>query len=94
MDALAGSQQIINRQNAVNPEAEAVKRNAREVLCKRYIHHLRNHGQLRPDDWLNISLSVGDQYPKYVVTMDEFRKDAIEGVVHLYITDFLLKEAL
>ena len=39
-------------------------------------------------------LSVGDQYPKYVVTMDEFWKDAIEGVVHLYITDFLLKEAL
>ena len=39
-------------------------------------------------------LSVGDQHPKYVVTMDEFWKDAIEGVVHLYITDFLLKEAL
>ncbi len=39
-------------------------------------------------------LSVGDQYPKYVVTMDDFWKDAIEGVVHLYITDFLLKEAL
>jgi len=29
-------------------------------------------------------LSVGDQYPKYVVTMDEFWKDAIEGVVHLH----------
>lgn len=39
-------------------------------------------------------LSVGDQYPKYVVTMDDFWKDAIEGVVHLYITDFLLKEEL
>jgi len=39
-------------------------------------------------------LSVGDQYPKYVVTMDEFWKDAIEGVAHLYITDFLLKEEL
>ena len=39
-------------------------------------------------------LSVGDQYPKYVVTMDEFWKDAIEGVVHLHITDFLLKETL
>jgi len=39
-------------------------------------------------------LSVSDQYPKYVVTMDEFWKDAIEGVVHLYITDFLVKEAL
>lgn len=39
-------------------------------------------------------LSVGDQYPKYVVTMDDFWKDAIEGVAHLYITDFLMKEEL
>lgn len=44
--------------------------------------------------WKVDLLSVGDQYPKYVVTMDEFWKDAIEGVVHLYITDFLLKETL
>jgi len=39
-------------------------------------------------------LSVGDQYPKYVVTMDDFWKDSIEGVEHLYITDFLMKEEL
>lgn len=38
-------------------------------------------------------LSIDDQYPKYVVTMDEFWKDSIEGVKHLYITDFLLKES-
>lgn len=37
-------------------------------------------------------LSINDQYPKYVVTMDEFWKDSIEGVHHLYITDFLLAE--
>lgn len=37
-------------------------------------------------------LAVDDQFPKYVVTMDEFWKDSIEGVKHLYITDFLLKE--
>lgn len=39
-------------------------------------------------------LTVDDQYPKYVVTMDEFWKDNIEGVKHLHITDFLLKEIL
>ncbi|MDP2692347.1 MAG: ATP-binding protein [bacterium] len=39
-------------------------------------------------------LSINDQYPKYVITMDEFWKDSIEGVNHLYITDFLLKEIL
>jgi len=37
-------------------------------------------------------LSVEDQYPKYVVSMDEFWKDSIEGVKHLYITDFLLMD--
>lgn len=37
-------------------------------------------------------LAVDDQYPKYVVTMDEFWKDSIEGVKHLYISDFLLTE--
>lgn len=34
-------------------------------------------------------LSIRDQYPKYVITMDEFWKDNVEGVQHLYITDFL-----
>lgn len=38
-------------------------------------------------------LAIEDQYPKYVVTMDEFWKGAIDGVQHLYITDFLLKES-
>ena len=36
-------------------------------------------------------LSIRDQYPKYVITMDEFWRDNIEGVQHLFITDFLLR---
>lgn len=36
-------------------------------------------------------LSISDQYPKYVVSMDNFWKDSIEGVEHMYITDFLLR---
>ncbi|MDD4604424.1 MAG: ATP-binding protein [Bacteroidales bacterium] len=39
-------------------------------------------------------LAVEDQYPKYVVTMDDFWKDTIDGVKHLYITDFLLSDNL
>ena len=34
-------------------------------------------------------LAIKDQYPKYVVTMDEFWKESVDGVQHLYITDFL-----
>jgi len=37
-------------------------------------------------------LSVRDQYPKYVVTMDDFWKESVEGVQHLHISDFLLAE--
>jgi len=39
-------------------------------------------------------LAVGGQYPKYVITMDDFWKDTIEGVRHLYIADFLLSDSL
>jgi len=35
-------------------------------------------------------LAISDQYPKYVVTMDEFWKEDVEGVKHLQIHDFLL----
>ncbi len=36
--------------------------------------------------------AINDQYPKYVVTMDDFWKDSINGVKHFYITDFLMNE--
>ena len=35
-------------------------------------------------------LSIRDQHPKYVVTMDDFWQDNVEGVKHVYIPDFLL----
>ena len=37
-------------------------------------------------------LEIKDNHPKYVVTMDEFWKDNIEGVKHMHIADFLLTE--
>jgi predicted AAA+ superfamily ATPase len=37
-------------------------------------------------------LSIKDQYPKYVVTMDNFWKDSINGVEHFHISDFLLSD--
>jgi predicted AAA+ superfamily ATPase len=35
-------------------------------------------------------LALNDHYPKYVVTMDDFFTDTIEGVKHMHISDFLL----
>lgn len=37
-------------------------------------------------------LSLKDHYPKYVVTMDNFWQDNIEGVKHVYLPDFLLMD--
>ena len=35
---------------------------------------------------------IDDQYPKYVVSMDDFWKDTIDGVKHIHISDFLLND--
>ncbi|MEX2565663.1 MAG: ATP-binding protein [Cyclobacteriaceae bacterium] len=35
-------------------------------------------------------LPIDDHYPKYVVTMDEFFKDDINGIKHRHISEFLL----
>ena len=37
-------------------------------------------------------LEIRDQYPKFVVTMDEFWQGNVEGVQHFYIADFLLSK--
>lgn len=37
-------------------------------------------------------LAIKDHYPKYVVTMDEFFQDNIEGVKHVQLLDFLMEE--
>jgi len=38
-------------------------------------------------------LAVKDQYPKFVITMDDFWKENIEGVRHQHISEFLLQES-
>jgi len=35
-------------------------------------------------------LRIEDQYPKFVVTMDDFWEESIGGIQHFYISDFLL----
>ncbi len=40
----------------------------------------------------NPLLAVKDHYPKYVVTMEDFWQDNIEGVKHKHIADFLLMD--
>jgi len=37
-------------------------------------------------------LKIKDNYPKYVLSLDEEWTDNVEGVKHLHIADFLLME--
>jgi predicted AAA+ superfamily ATPase len=37
-------------------------------------------------------IAVKDHYPKYVVTMDDFWNDNVEGVKHKYLSEFLLMD--
>lgn len=37
-------------------------------------------------------LKIKDQYPKFLVTMDDFWKEDVEGINHFYISDFLLHD--
>jgi uncharacterized protein len=39
-------------------------------------------------------LEIRDNFPKYVVSMDESWNDLIEGIVHMHIADFLLMPKL
>ena len=40
----------------------------------------------------NPLLEIKDNFPKFVVTMDDFWRESVEGVQHLHIADFLLKD--
>jgi predicted AAA+ superfamily ATPase len=44
------------------------------------------------DREFNPLLAISDQYPKYVVTMDDVWKEDVKGVKHLQIHDFLLDD--
>lgn len=40
----------------------------------------------------NPLLEIKDNFPKFVVTMDDFWRESVEGVQHLHIADFLLQD--
>ena len=37
-------------------------------------------------------LEIKDNFPKFVVTMDDFWKESLDGIQHFYISDFLLSD--
>jgi len=73
-------------------EIDFIAEKAGEKLYIQVTYKLENENTVARE--FNPLLAIKDQYPKYVVSMDDVWKDSIEGVKHLYITDFLLSDSL
>jgi predicted AAA+ superfamily ATPase len=41
----------------------------------------------------SVLLAINDQFPKFVVTMDDFWRESVDGVQHFYISDFLMSDS-
>jgi len=75
-----------------NKEIDFIAEKQRDKIYLQVAYKLENNQTIERE--FSPLLAVQDQYPKYVVSMDDFWKDTIEGVKHLYITDFLLTDNL
>jgi len=75
-----------------NKEIDFIAEKQRDKIYLQVAYKLENNQTIERE--FSPLLAVQDQYPKYVVSMDNFWKDTIEGVKHLYITDFLLTDNL
>jgi len=67
---------------------------AEKMGRKIYVHvaYKLENNQTIDREFLNL-LNVNDQYPKFLVTMDEFWKESVKGVQHFHISDFLLSKS-
>jgi predicted AAA+ superfamily ATPase len=56
------------------------------------VAYLLNSDQTRKREFGNL-LEIGDNYPKYVVSMDEFASGNQQGIQHMHIRDFLTRKS-
>ena len=66
------------------------------ILIKVYIQvtYLIPDEKTREREFGNL-MAIQDNYPKYVVSLDEFNRGSdVEGIMHLHLSDFLKKEIL
>lgn len=71
-----------------------------DFVCEKDGERIYVQVALRLDDEATIQrefgnlLKIEDNYPKYVITQDNFSGNTFEGIHHFYIRDFLIKESL
>lgn len=70
-----------------NFEIDFVAEKRDQKLYIQVTYKLENQATI--DREFNTLLKINDQYPKYVISMDELWQENIDGIRHLHIVDFL-----
>jgi predicted AAA+ superfamily ATPase len=72
-----------------NREIDFIAEKKGEKIYVQVAYKLENKQTV--DREFSVLLAINDQFPKFVVTMDDFWKDTVEGIRHMHISDFLLQ---
>jgi predicted AAA+ superfamily ATPase len=73
-----------------NKEIDFIAEKQGEKIYIQVAYKLDNQDTVERE--FNSMQAIEDHFPKFVVTMDDFWKESIEGIQHLYIADFLLRD--
>lgn len=71
-------------------EIDFVAENKNEKIYVQVSYKMNNESTITRE--FSPLLEINDNYPKYVVTMDDFWQDNIEGIKHKHISEFLLMD--
>jgi predicted AAA+ superfamily ATPase len=74
-----------------NREIDFVAAKDAEKIYVQAVYRINNDAAVIEREFGNL-LRIPDQYPKYVVSLDENWSSSVEGVRHVYLPDFLLME--
>jgi uncharacterized protein len=71
-----------------NKEVDFITEQGSEIAYFQVTYRI-NNDKTYDREFKNL-VSIDDNYPKYIITMEEIHKSSIKGVKHLYLEDFLL----
>lgn len=74
-----------------NKEVDFIAEKAERKMYVQVAYKLESEQTVERE--FSVLLSINDQFPKFVVTMDEMWRESIQGVKHQHIADFLLDDS-
>ncbi|MCX8473860.1 MAG: ATP-binding protein [Sediminibacterium sp.] len=71
-------------------EIDFVAEKQGKIIYIQVTYKLENEATIKRE--FEVLKSIKDHYPKYVVSLDDFWKDNIDGIQHFHLNDFLLSD--